>query len=63
MNNINIMTGFGRAGTSRSALFPDLHAQPDESIDENSQIYSHIELLSLQMTEQALDSSGIFSFH
>lgn len=29
----------------------------DDKLDENHQIYSHIELLSLRMTEQALGSS------
>lgn len=35
----------------------DFGEKYDDKLDENQQIYSHIELLSLRMTEQALGSS------
>ena len=54
------MDGLERAGTLKSGHFAELGKDHhlDEQLDENNQLYSHIELLSLQMTEQALESSG-----
>lgn len=46
---------FGHHPKSESNF--DFDEKFDDKLDENHQIYSHIELLSLRMTEQALGSS------
>lgn len=57
MNNINIMAGLDRCnGFKLTDQY--LSGERDDKFDENNPIYNHIELLSLQMTEQALESSG-----
>lgn len=48
---------FGHPKSESNFDFDDDDEKFDDKLDENHQIYSHIELLSLRMTEQALGSS------